>query len=354
MAMHLHEHPAHARRRRIRHHIIRISKYVFLIMGIGFGMVFTLPTLFISVIQHQQTFVIEKAPVEPFPITVNPQTKTIKDDEDINTLLDGDNSPLQAAVGASNNPLIHGLQSLASLISQAPWYRNVASVAGFKSRLVEIPNGMRKEQVAAIFGKALDWDTKEREEFLTIGKGADLPFYEGTFFPGLYVVNESMTPSMVQDLVNNRFTEQVIDHYSSDASEVLPLRKALVVASIIQRETIGNEDMRLVSGIIWNRLFKDMKLQIDSTLQYAKASETATKEWWPPVASKDKYIDSPYNTYKYADLPPTPISSPSAGAIIAALNPLKTTCLFYFNDKKGDFHCSDTYAEHVKQLDKAY
>ena len=112
--------------------------------------------------------------------------------------------------------------------------------------------------------------------------------------------------------------------------------------------------MRLISGIMWNRLFADMNLQIDATLQYAKASNRATNNWWPKVAPVDKYIKSAYNTYTYKGLPPAPIANPSVAAILAALNPVNTPCLYYFNDKAGDFHCSESYAEHVKLLKKYY
>ena len=101
--------------------------------------------------------------------------------------------------------------------------------------------------------------------------------------------------------------------------------------------------MKLISGIIWNRIFKGMKLQIDATLQYAKGDESL---WWPQVKSEDKNIDSPFNTYMY-EMPPGPISSPGISAIEAAYNPQKTSCLFYLHDKNRQIHCSATYAQHL-------
>ena len=95
-----------------------------------------------------------------------------------------------------------------------------------------------------------------------------------------------------------------------------------------------------------------MKLQIDATLQYVRGSER--NGWWPIVRSRDKYIDSPYNTYLYKGLPPAPISNPSVAAVLAALNPKKTDCMFYFHDQAGGFHCTETYEEHVQMLKKYY
>ena len=112
--------------------------------------------------------------------------------------------------------------------------------------------------------------------------------------------------------------------------------------------------MRAISGIIWNRLVANMNLQIDATLQYAKANSTATKSWWPKVTPADLSRKSPYNTYVHSGLPPTPIANPSVAAVLAALNPLNTSCMFYFHDNAGRFHCSDTYTEHVTLLKKYF
>jgi UPF0755 protein len=94
--------------------------------------------------------------------------------------------------------------------------------------------------------------------------------------------------------------------------------------------------------------------QIDATVQYAKANDKNVSRWWPSVLPRDIYRRSPYNTYQHPGLPPTPIASPSVAAILAALNPIKTSCLFYFNDKAGAILCSDTYDEHVARLKQEY
>jgi UPF0755 protein len=96
-----------------------------------------------------------------------------------------------------------------------------------------------------------------------------------------------------------------------------------------------------------------MRLQIDATLQYAKGSNPQ-HVWWPKVTPSDKYIASAYNTYKNEGLPPAPIANPSMEAIIAALNPKKTDCMYYFHDKKAGFHCTKTYEEHVALLKEYY
>jgi UPF0755 protein len=112
--------------------------------------------------------------------------------------------------------------------------------------------------------------------------------------------------------------------------------------------------MRYISGIIWNRLFVGMPLQLDASLQYARGSKISEKLWWPKVVPNDKYIDSPYNTYENEGLPPAPISNPSVEAVVAALNPRETDCMFYFHDSKGVFYCTENYEDHVAKLKEIY
>ena len=110
--------------------------------------------------------------------------------------------------------------------------------------------------------------------------------------------------------------------------------------------------MKLISGIIWNRIFSGMKLQMDATLQYAKGTEE--DGWWGTVKPEDKKIVSSYNTYLHAGLPPSAIANPGLAALDAAYNPQKTTCIFYLHDKNGTIHCATTYAQHLKNIDRYY
>jgi UPF0755 protein len=132
------------------------------------------------------------------------------------------------------------------------------------------------------------------------------------------------------------------------------LDEALIIASLLEREAYDFTDMRYISGIIWNRLFTDMRLQLDATLQYAKGNKVKPQTWWPKVVPEDKYIASVYNTYKHKGLPPGAISNPSAEAVLAALNPVKIDCMYYFHDADGGFHCTKTYEEHKTLLKKYY
>ena len=314
------------------------------------GIVFSLPLLLALDVQHAQDQTFPKGNGE-FPVTVYPKSKIIVENAQVNAFFGDTSSPLQAAVGNTQQVLRGVLEWAALSIASASWYQNVAAVDG---RFVTITPGMRKEQVASAFANALGWNDKQKQEFLTAGPYSSLPLPEGSFSPGVYSVGIGTTPTMAQAMVNDRFAADVLSHYGTTTAQVVPLNEALTVASLIEREAGGPDDMRIISGIIWNRLFINMNLQIDATLQYAKADKLATRSWWPRALPADRFLKSPYNTYLNAGLPPTPIANPSVASILAALNPVNTPCLFYFHDAARQFHCSNTYAEHVALLKKYY
>ncbi len=286
-------------------------------------------------------------PKPPFPVSVDPSRKLIVENPQADVLIENGstNAALQAA--ASNAEFFFAW--LATKVASLPAYRQLA---GVDLAYVSIQPGYRQEEVAQAFGTALGWSTKERQAFLTLVKSSPPTLSEGEFVPGIYEVHGAMKAAEVQHLLNDRFTTEIMNRYSTTTAEQVPLDDALTIASLIERETGGTDDMRLISGIIWNRLFVGMNLQIDATLQYAKAQNT--KSWWPPVRPADKYIKSAYNTYAHPGLPPTPIANPSVAAVIAALNPKPTDCIFYFHDRYGNFHCAPTYEEHVRLLKKYY
>ncbi len=218
-------------------------------------------------------------------------------------------------------------------------------------RYVKIPPGLRKEEIANIYTKVLAWNAQDRKDFLN-ESGETKTDLEGYYFPTTYVLPIDASGEEVKDKMLETFDKNVTSVAQNKnyvlSKDKVNISTALKIASLIQREAAGKHDMNLISGIIWNRIWNGMSLDMDATLQYAKGNEG---KWWPMVYSVDKKIVSPYNTYKNVGLPPTPISSPSLAAITAAYNPQKTACMFYFHDKNRRIHCSKTYAEHAKGVE---
>lgn len=311
----------------------------------------TFPTVLSLNIKYQAT---EEIPgiTGNFPVTVDPKRKAINEDVEVNEILEGEDSPLVAAATSKGDTFSRIFTWIAVAIADSSLYQNLAAVNG--TQFVSITPGMRREQVANAFAKALRWTPAQKKQFLSASGGNLLPLPEGSFAPGVYTVDRTTTPLMAQALVNDKFSKTVLERYGTTTAAVVPLHDALVIASLIEREAGGAEDMRYISGIIWNRLFRGMKLQIDATLQHTKATSLQNGVWWPKPVPNDRFRKSAYNTYIHTGLPPQPIASPSVASVIAALNPKSTTCLFYFHDDYGRFHCSDTYSEHVAKLKQIY
>jgi UPF0755 protein len=214
-------------------------------------------------------------------------------------------------------------------------------------KYMKVAQGTRKEEIENVLEKKLGWDTMDSKDFLGHDEFRRTRF-EGEYFPDSYLIPKNASGQEVRDIMLSRF-ESKLSQILDNASTTLDKQQILTIASIIQREAAGKEDMYLISGIIQNRMNRGMPLQMDATLQYAKGSED--NGWWPKVLSKDKSIKSPYNTYKNKGLPPSPIANPGIEAITAAMNPQKTSCLYYLHSKR-QIYCSKTYEEHKAKIEK--
>lgn len=285
-----------------------------------------------------------------FPVSVYPSEKTIVTDPEIEALLSIAPTTLSAAVTYAEM----AYQWLAVRISETPAYQQVAGTAGIRNLFVTVYPGQRAEEVAAAFGAKLGWTRAQRTEFLKEARAYHPELLDGQFVPGTYFVGVT-APADVAKITNERFESVILSRYSTTTAEQVPLEDAMIIASLIEREAGGWHDMRDISGVIWNRIFLNMNLQLDATMQYSKATIAGGKGgWWPAPKPEDKNIRSAYNTYRGPGLPPGPIANPSLASVLAALNPKKTDCLFYFHDAYGRFHCSPTYAGHVSLLRKFY
>jgi uncharacterized YceG family protein len=280
----------------------------------------------------------------PFPVSVNIYTEEIIE------------SPYVAEFYANtlaNAPFSDSRwwNKVASVLAPNKLYQSLASPV---SRIIVIWPGERKEQVVQHIGDIMRWNNTERAEFTEL-IDSSLPILgEGKYFPGQYITHRAATPNDIFVLISSQFQTEVLNRYTTEVSTAVPLQDALIIASLLEREASDFENMREVSGVIWNRLFIDMPLQLDATLQYVRGSSPNEQKWWPLVKPADKFVDSPFNTYQNKNLPPAPISNPSSEAILAALNPIITDCIYYFHTDDGKYVCSTTYEEHVSKLQTLY
>ncbi len=149
-------------------------------------------------------------------------------------------------------------------------YQNLANPS---AKYIVLNAGLRKEQITDILGKELNWTVGEKNLFLAADTRIDKKNMEGYYHPGSYLISITARPSVVYKKIINKFNEEVTEKYATSTASIINIDLALKVASIIEREASGTKDMRLISGVIWNRIFKDMTLDMDATLQYAKGNK---------------------------------------------------------------------------------
>ncbi len=217
-------------------------------------------------------------------------------------------------------------------------------------RWVTIPEGLRKEEVAARLADALSWTPEQQARWITEDTARDSDYLEGVYFPDTYLLPVRATGEEVAARLIARFNERFAPYASEAAAQNIKWTTALKLASIVQREASNAADMPLIAGILWNRLEEGIRLETDATLQYARGN--TGKGWWAPITPADKSIDSPFNSYRTAGLPPHPISNPGIDAIAAVLAPASTQCLFYLHGTDGETRCAKDYEGHRRNIER--
>ena len=147
--------------------------------------------------------------------------------------------------------------------------------------------------------------------------------------------------TVVQRMLTN-FEAKALPLFATPAPGKLSPYQALVLASLVEKEASTEADRAGVAGVFYNRLAQGIKLESDVTVIYL----TGRAE---PTAS-DLAIDSPYNTRRYAGIPPGPIAGPSLAAIRATLQPTKSDYLFFIGGNDGKVYYARTYAEHQANI----
>lgn len=175
---------------------------------------------------------------------------------------------------------------------------------------------------------------------------------EGYLFPNTYTIDEGMSEEQIIKVMLSQFEKQPYKTYG-DARSKYSLNDIITIASIIERECKVDEERPLVASVIYNRLAKGMPLQMCSTVQYVLGKQKEV------LTYADTKIESPYNTYINAGLPPGPICSPGLAAVQAALNPADTDYLYFVLSEKldGTSNFSSDYAQFERDkaaYDKAY
>ncbi len=204
---------------------------------------------------------------------------------------------------------------------------------------VTIPEGATNIEIGKILAKALP--EFSQSEFAKIASSL-----EGKLFPETYFLSPLATPTQIAKILYQTYQRKIAPLKQMISDSGKSEDEILTMASILEEEANTFESKKIISGILWRRLDSGMKLQVDAVFPYIMSKNTFD------LTRKDLATSSPYNTYKYKGLPPGPISNPGLDSILAALNPEKTSYVFYLSDKTGKMHYADTYAEHLKNKKK--
>ena len=220
--------------------------------------------------------------------------------------------------------------------------------------------GWRAEEIAALLSSSglnvtssefmdlVENPTPTLTEIITPG----IRSLEGYLYPGNYQILKSAgAEQLIREILIN-FRSQIPENYETSLQNSnLDLNQAIILASIIEKETILPEEAPFIASVFINRLNVGMPLQSDPTVQYAIGFSEEQQTWWKnPLTSSDLSIISPYNTYLNNGLPPTPICNPGSVSIKAILQPADTDYLFFRAacDGSGRHIFNILYEDHLK------
>ncbi len=206
-------------------------------------------------------------------------------------------------------------------------------------RRLVIPEGLTSDQVVGIMEKMTG----------LMGQIAHLP-KNGALLPDTYHYSYGDTKEAMLERMKNAMTTTLDELWAGrDTSISLKDKKqALVMASIVEKETSIDREKAHIASVFYNRMKKGIRLQSDPTVIYAVTNGQVDQK--KRVLYEDLKFKSPYNTYVIYGLPPTPISNPGRASLYAVLHPMKTNDLYFVADGKGGHVFSETYSEHKKNV----
>lgn len=226
---------------------------------------------------------------------------------------------------------------------------------------ITIRPGWRAEEIADYLA-TLGLKNYNREQFLKLVREGKFdyaflrdrpktapPSLEGFLFPESYNVPYDITSDALIVLMLDTFNQRVTEKTRQQiAAQKMTLYEAVTLAAIVEREAVAANERPIIASVFLNRIKKKMFLQSDSTAQYALGYQSATKQWWksPVTIEELAAVNSPYNTYRNAGLPPGPICNPSLASIVAVAEPAPTEYLFFYSKGDGTHAFAKTFEEH--------
>ena len=163
-----------------------------------------------------------------------------------------------------------------------------------------------------------------------------------------------MPPLDILSIMYQEYEKNILPIINSEENKTgLSEKEIITLASIVEREAVFNDERPKIAAVYLNRLKIGKRLEADPTVQYALGyCEQEQRHWKKGLTTRvDLKYDSPYNTYKYAGLPPGPIASPSVNSVKAVLNPTPDfEALYFVADNTGHHIFSTTYHQHLQTI----
>lgn len=214
----------------------------------------------------------------------------------------------------------------------------VALGKGSLDKWVTLLEGWRVEEMA----QKLNGELGVKElDFLAVSK-------EGYMFPDTYLFNKDVAVSDIAYEMKNTFDQRFSNNLQQKIrAQGLTPDQGVILASIVEREARSDKVRTMVASILLKRLNIGMGLNADATIQYALGYQPAEKSWWKRNLTKDDLkVNSAYNTYLHAGLPPTPISNPGLSSLQAVADADSSTpYLYYYHDSQGNSYYAKTLDE---------
>ncbi len=202
-----------------------------------------------------------------------------------------------------------------------------------------VPEGTAVKDIPKLVSK--DFYNFNSREFLRLAKNS-----EGSLFPDTYFFSADAGALDILNRMNETFKEKITSLEGDFSTSTRKKSDIIIMASILEGEANDDTSRRMVSGILWKRIDLGIALQADATLKYVTGRGSAD------LTPEDLDSKSPYNSYKYTGLPPTPISNPGFEALEAALHPTKSNYLYFISDSKGVMHYAETLDQHNDNVAK--
>ncbi len=250
-----------------------------------------------------------------------------------------------------------GEYKLSAAMSAIEIARKVQDATPEEVTFVVLPGWRLEEIAASLTTSGLSFSP---EEFLSAARAphSDYDFLgnasttEGFLFPDSYIVPRGVTADdFVNGLLRNFALHLTPDLKNQFQRQGLTVYQAVTLASVVEREAVQDEEKPLIASVYLNRYKINMKLDADPTVQYALGYSLINQSWWTsPLSLIDLQVNSPYNTYVNAGLPPTPIANPSLDALRAIAFPADTNYLYFRAkcDGSGYHEFSATFDEHLQ------